>query len=97
MFASGVNHDFCASTLSPGLPSLVVRVNTSPPTVTFVVARITVVPLVFDVITPVHEPVPPVVVQLVGPTKLPGPETIEKVITVPSGAFTKPVPGFTFT
>ena len=41
-----------------------------------------------EVIVAVHEPVPPDVVQLEAPTKLPGPETIEKVIVVPSGALT---------
>src|SRR5262249_34479214 len=41
--------------------------------------------------------VPFAVEQLVGPEKLPGPDTIEKPIAVPSCAFTKPVPGFTFT
>ena len=96
MFASGVTHVFCASTPSPALPSFVARASETPPTETFVDARITVVPAVPDVITAVHEPDPdasvPGTVQLVGPTKLPGPDTIVKLITVPSGAFTNPAP-----
>src|SRR5262249_43447682 len=73
---------------SPGSPSPVSRCSDTPPTVTFVAALTTVVPTVDDVIVAEHEPDPPAVVQLVGVTKLPGPETIENVIVVPSGAFT---------
>ena len=61
-------------------------------------SRITVVPAVAEVITTVQDPVPPEVVQVDGPTKLPGPDAIAKLITVPSGAFTKPpTPVLTFT
>jgi hypothetical protein len=52
---------------------------------------------VLDVIVAVHEPVPPDVVHEFAPTKLPGPDTNANVIVVPSGAFTNPDPGFTFT
>src|SRR5215470_16956153 len=98
MFASGFTHVFCASTLSPTFPSPVARVNETPITETVVEARTTVVPAVPEVICTVHEPVVPEVVQLLTPpTKLPGPDRIENVIVVPAGAFTKPVPGFTFT
>src|SRR5262249_9698083 len=84
--------------LSPGFASPVSRCNTTPLTVTSVAAFTTDTPGVADVITTVHEPVPPDVVQLVGPTNEPGPDTIVKLITVPSGAFTKAAPvGFTFT
>ena len=61
-------------------------------------ALTTVVPDVVDVICTVHEPVPPAVVQVfTPPTNVPGPLTFVKVISVPSGALTKPPPAFTFT
>ncbi len=61
-------------------------------------ALIVVVPVADELITAEHEPVPPNVVQLLAPTKLPGPETIAKVIVVPLGAFTHPpVPVLTLT
>jgi hypothetical protein len=41
--------------------------------------------------------VPIVLQELTPPTKLPGPEAIEKLIVVPAGAFTKPEPVSTFT
>ena len=45
----------------------------------------------------VHEPVVPIVVQLVG-VNMPGPLTMLKLIVVPAGAFTKPpVPVLMFT
>jgi hypothetical protein len=44
----------------------------------------------------VHEPVVPTVVQD-GALRLPGPPVIEKLITVPLGAFVNPDPSFTFT
>src|SRR5262249_16273739 len=71
-----------------------------PPTVTVVVALIVVEPVVGELITTVHEPVPPDVVQLEGPTKAaPAPPEFVSVnvITVPSGALTKPEPELTFT
>src|SRR5262249_33994543 len=98
MCASRTCHVFCASTLSPGRPSPVDRVNDTPRTETVDEARTTVVPVVVEVICTVHDPVAPTVVQvLILPTKLPGPDRIAKLITVPAGAFTKPVPSFTFT
>ena len=63
-------------------------------------ARIFVVPDVVDLITTVQDPVPPDVVQLLGPTNtaVAPPEFVsEKPITVPFGAFTKPDPVFTLT
>src|SRR5690242_12923869 len=78
----------------------VVRLNVTPPTLTVLDALIVVVPPVGDEITTVHEPVPPAVVQLDGPTKVavaPPALVSEKLITVPSGAFTNPLPGLTFT
>src|SRR5262245_45448495 len=89
-----------ASALSPGFPSPVVRVSGTPPTVTVVVALIIVVPDVGELIVTVHEPVPPDVVQLDGPTNVadaPAVFVSEKAIDVPFGAFTKPVPGLTLT
>jgi hypothetical protein len=61
---------------------------------TVVEAEMVVVPAVEDVIVAVQLPVPPDVVQfcVVG---VPGPEVIVTVHCVPSGAFTKPVPGLT--
>src|SRR5258708_32896856 len=74
-------------------------------TVTVVVARIVLVPGVGDVIVTLHEPVPGAVVpepepvvHVLGPTKLPTePDSSEKVMLVPSGAFAGPVPSSTFT
>src|SRR5262249_20383280 len=97
MFAS--TQFFDASTLSPARPSPLERVNDTPLTTTVVESRTTVTPGVDGVICPVHEPVPPVVVQvLMPPTQLPGPDRIVNVMTVPSGAFVKVTPSFeTFT
>jgi hypothetical protein len=91
---------FVASGLSPAFVSPVDRVSGTPATVTFVVAWIVVVPIVGELITTVHDPVPPDVVQLDGPTNVadapPAFDSV-KLIVVPSGAFTNPVPGLTFT
>src|SRR5262249_19824369 len=96
MFAS--TQFFCASTLSPARPSPLDRVSETPFTVTVVESRTTVTPGVADVICTVHEPVAPIVVQVfTPPTNEPGPDRIVTVISVPAGAFTKPVPSFTFT
>jgi hypothetical protein len=59
-------------------------------------------PVVGELITTVQEPVPPAVVQVLGPTNVdvaPFEFVTEKLMTVPSGAFTKPAPepSFTFT
>src|SRR5262249_46022184 len=65
---------------------------------TVVESRTTVVPAVADVICTVHEPVFPTVVQVfTPPTNEPGPNTVEGLITVPAGAFTKPETVLTFT
>src|SRR5262245_50353466 len=78
-----------ASALSPALPSPLVRVNATPPTVTVVLARTTVVPVTADVIDTVQEPVAPTVVHVfTPPTKEPGPLWMLKVIRVPTGAGT---------
>ena len=88
------------SGLSPAFVSPVDRVSGTPATVTFVVAWIVVVPIVGELITTVHDPVPPDVVQLDGPWKVadapPAFDSV-KLIVVPSGAFTNPVPGLMFT
>jgi branched-chain amino acid transport system permease protein len=61
-------------------------------------ALIVVTPDVVDEMSTVHEPVSATVKQLSGPTKSPGPDTISKLIVVPSGAFVKaPEPSLTFT
>src|SRR5205814_1730210 len=62
--------------------------------------RIVVVPVVVDEITAVQDPVPPAVVHVVGPTNAavaPPAFVSENVITVPSGAFTKPAPALMLT
>jgi hypothetical protein len=60
-------------------------VSATPATVTAIVALSRVVPASVDVSVAWQEPVPPVVVQLVGPLKSPGPLR-KKTIVVPSGA-----------
>jgi hypothetical protein len=93
-------HNFDASTLSPSFASPVERVNDTPPTLTVVDAFTVVVPTVDDLITTEHEPVAPTVVQLLAPTNAADapPEFVNaNEITVPTGALTNPVPGFTFT
>ena len=45
----------------------------------------------------VHDPVPPAVVQGLAEVKPPGPESMLKLIWVPSGAFAEPVPSLTLT
>src|SRR4051812_34515960 len=64
---------FVASPLSPALPSALARCSGTPLTPTVVLALIVDVPVVVDLITTVQEPVPPAVVQPLGPTKLAGP------------------------
>src|SRR6185436_16571702 len=90
-----------ASVESPGCLSFVSRWRTRPPTMTSVLALIVVVPAVGELITTVHEPVPPDVVHELGPTNVavaPPALLSENVIVVPSGALTNPpVPVFTFT
>jgi len=69
-------------------------VSETPPTLTVVEADTVVVPAVAEVIVAVQLPVPPDVVQFCD-AGVPGPEMIVTVHVVPSGAFTKPVPGLT--
>jgi hypothetical protein len=80
----------------------VVRVSETPPTDSVVVALIVVVPAVGELIVIVHEPVPPTVLHELGPTNVavaPPAFVSEKLIVVPGGAFTYPLPSprFTFT
>src|SRR3954453_9542378 len=86
-----------ASALSPTWLSPVVRVRLRPPTLTVVVPRTTVIPVAFEVIVTVQEPVVPTVVHVGEPTNEPGPDWMPAVMLVPAGAFTKPVPGLTLT
>src|SRR5262245_22000981 len=97
MEIAAFTHSLFASGPSPAFVSPVSRCNDTPDTVTSVLARITVWPVAVELLVTWHEPDPPEVVQLSGPTKPPGPDRIEKVIRVPSGAFTGPVPSSTFT
>src|SRR5829696_8358362 len=83
--ASKSTYCFCALALSPGSPSPVVRVRTTPPTVTSVVAWIVFAPGALEVILTVHSPFGSTVVQLLGPTKVAEPVGIENVISVPGG------------
>src|SRR5262249_1611928 len=83
-----VCHVFEAFPLSPVSPSPVSRCSEAPPTMTSGAALTIVVPASEEGIGPVREPLPREVVQFDGPTKLPGPETIEKPIVVPSAALT---------
>src|SRR5262245_6345221 len=80
-----------ALTLSPGLPSPVARWSVMPPTMTSVEAFTTVTPLTALVRVTVQLPVAPTVVQL-DAESVPGPDTLAKLMTVPAGAFTNPLP-----
>jgi hypothetical protein len=88
-------HSFVAGPELAAVP-FVVRVRTTLMTLSVVDAEIVVVPAVDDVIVAVQLPVPPDVVQFCA-VGVPGPEVIVTVHVVPSGAFTKPVPGLTLT
>jgi hypothetical protein len=96
MWIRAFTHVFTAGPESPPVP-FVVRVSETPPTDTVVLALTTVIPVTAEVSVIVQLPVPPAVVHGFGAPSVPGPEAIEKVICVPSGAGTKPPPGFTFT
>ena len=87
---------FVAGAEFPPVP-FVLRVKVRPATVGEAEADTTVTPVVFEESVIVQLPVPPDVVHGFAEVKLPGPDTMEKLIDVPSGAFTKPVPSFTFT
>jgi hypothetical protein len=94
MFAS--TNVFTASALSPACASPVARFNVKPPTTTAVEARNVVIPAVAEFSEIEHSPDAPTVVQLAALNE-PGPLNFVNPITVPSGAFTKPDPAFTFT
>src|SRR6185436_4006332 len=71
--------------------------NVTPRTLTSVVALTDERPAVGEVMTTLQDPVPPDVVQALGPTKLAGP-VIVNVIVVPLGAFANAfAPALTFT
>ena len=77
-------HNFDASALSLSFPSPVSRQRQA--TNHHVVFAFTLVePGALDTITTVHQPVVPTVVQLLGPTKLPAPVSVN-VNVVPAGA-----------
>ena len=82
--------------LSPAWPSPVARFRVWPITTTVVEARTVVTPGVELLSVTVHEPVVPIVVQLAG-VNVPGPLRIVKLIVVPAGAFTNPLPELMFT
>src|SRR5262249_11897538 len=75
----------------------VLRVNETPPTLTVVWADTVVTPVTADDNVIWQLPVPPAVVHGFADVNAPGPLSIVKLIWVPSGAFTNPVPSFTFT
>src|SRR5437763_1939606 len=84
--------------LSRTFASPVARCRRIGETVTSVAAFTTVTPGVVEVIWTVHSPLTSIVVQVVlTRTKVAGPLAFEKVISVPAGALTKPVPSFTLT
>src|SRR3954463_14534697 len=84
-------------TAGPELSPLasVSRVSDTPPTDTVVWADTVVTPVTADERSIVHEPVPPDVVQGFAPANAPGPLSLVKLICVPSGALTAPVPSLT--
>src|SRR5262245_46609368 len=97
MFACGFCQILFAFGLSPGRPSPVALVRSTPPTSTVVAALMSVLPAVGELIVTVQDPVPPAVVQVFAPAgtktaEAPALFVSENVITVPSGAFTKPAP-----
>jgi hypothetical protein len=75
----------------------VLRATVTPASDTVTCAETVVVPTTAEVRPIVQLPVPPVVVHGFGELKLPGPESMVKLICVPSGADVKPSPLFTFT
>src|SRR5215510_11802989 len=69
------------------------RCRPTPFTRTSTLPWIVLVPTVVVVRFTVHDPVPPAVVQLGAPSVPTLPASSDTLTTVPSGAFTKPVPG----
>jgi hypothetical protein len=88
-------HRFVTGPEFDPVPS-VFRISVTPPTATVVCALTVDTPVVVELNATLQEPVPPDVVQVVGVT-VPGPLSTVKLIDVPSGAFMKPEPSFTFT
>ena len=96
--ASGVMLDSALTQVLTAGPELapapsVLRVSDTPATETVVCALTVEVPVVGELMVVVHDPVPPAVVQLVGgfgAEVAPLASTVVKVMTVPSGALTKP-------
>jgi hypothetical protein len=89
-------HSFVAGVEFAPTP-FVDRVSDTPMTDTVVCALTIVVPAVDETSVIEQLPVPPDVVHGFAVVNDPGPDTIVNMIDVPSGAGTKPVPGFTFT
>ena len=94
IFAS--THRLVAGPELPPVP-FVLRFSVTPATATDVCALTFVTPVIADVSSIVQEPVPPEVVHGFGGVNPPGPLSFEKLICVPSGALTQPVPSFTST
>ena len=82
-------HSFVAAPELAPTP-LVSRCSETPPTLTVVWALTTVVPVTAELSVIVQLPVPPAVVHGFAVVKAPGPESIVKLIWVPSGALTNP-------
>src|SRR5262249_38262301 len=80
-------HSFVAGPEFAPLP-FVCRVSETPPTDGVAWALTTVVPVVLEASVIVQLPVPPEVVHGLGEVNEPGPETMLKLIEVPSGALT---------
>ena len=68
------------------------RVSETPPTDSVVCALTVVTPVTAELRLIVQEPVPPAVVHGFAVVNAPGPLSFVKLICVPFGAFTKPLP-----
>jgi hypothetical protein len=77
----------------------VFRVNETPPTASVACALTVATPVTAELNVTWHEPVPPAVVHGFADVNAPGPLSFVKLICVPFGALTKPLPSpaFTFT
>ena len=80
-------HSLVAGPELPPVPS-VFRVSETPPTESVTCALTTVAPVTVETSVIVQLPVPPEVVHGFADVNAPGPESIVKLIGVPSGAFT---------
>jgi hypothetical protein len=92
----GSTHVFVACAELPPVP-VVWRLSVRPLTERVTLALMVVVPATADVRSTVQSPVVPTVVHGFGEVNAPGPLAMLKVICVPAGAFTKPLPSFRFT